>query len=1379
MSRGTCTCTAPAARGEDGSGRGREAGRFTLEDPRFQGGSVVLKASCGGRDYTTTAYVVPLAAITTIQDEGVRRLLGTQRHETVGFASFTLPVAAQPPTAPRVEVRIFEQDAEGQRTDLKGVSVAGTPFQVGVRAPGYVVRTVKVRGEDQTLLVPDPLKNTKPKDALAFDAILQDAYLPAGAGSYVIEATALDPSELTSVTGQTVVQVLREPGGSTESVPGRPGVIAARTTPRDGARGVSVSVFPALDFTEPVKNVGPESVRLVPVGCAPPPAESTSTGSTCSDSGASEDAPGPPVPLRILALKAGSPPESVELTGTEAPSPSVVSLTLQPLVSLSFGTRYRLELTSAIADEDGELLVPYASRFSTFLPEEVGQSKETDPPTVTGLVILGERGYVLETLHAGGVAGPQQSSLVRVYDVTDPVEPRDLTDPATGSIPREVIAFPPRDIAGEELLADDGSPTGEKLIAVATAPRTFYQVQGSDPYWTELKSTPANLFLYDVSDPDAKPRFAGAANLTNNVVDGIPNRLFMQKGRIYAATFPKGIQVVDIENLRSGFPEDAEPSGLDLIDLNKRLFAGGQNPGAVVLTIPVKDPTNGLNMPLNDLEAMDLQVWGVPRKVVAATGSRPQAGLVLADAVSPYFEVGETAPKPLWLGPLAKDGSSLEWGGAIALTKIADIPHALVGGTGVIAGAGSQTLLAIVDLSPVGPGLVPTGEPKPSPKVVAIVPLPKLNGVGDILLIGNTAIVSGAQGTSIDGQAGGAALVDFTDPENPQLSGYVTGVGSRLAHGANNILYSSNRKFIKTEAGEPGVRNAALGEVLFVRLAGYNPFGVDNDYRSESELKASFGVIPADKEVKRAEVDLLRDGVKVENLPVVQVGSDWETTLQKGRVFNPDSEYHVQFVVNRGEPEEGKSAPKQLRPAWLEFGGTEEVADDTKLDLVKLFNPTPRVSLSPVADPGPGRRVKVRLNGEVRDSLGPISHVAIDGRAVPVAPRSGSEPFVGTFTTEIDVGPQETLVLVHAMNSLGNLASDQGILTPVRDTNGLVTGRSWTPRGDLSPQDEDPRDHEFRIELKDKGQRGETVQVALDTGLETRRLTLRRAGTIFRSDPLFLVPEGFQAAATLPQELKDRIVRGQLGLKSKVLYAQNVEEEAAAVGALILDANGRTPIDSVQPSDAAAVKQALALAVGMSGTAGPQLTVELASLREDLTPASPTSFVPFEQSITLVRQSADPKAGAFNLYLSTEPILPVYPAETVDRAGFREHGVVASAFVRLRGPTGENIEAVGVPAEKAQWVVEDVRPLFVEGEERPRFFDVVVVTRFRGHPRRGVYGCHGATEASVVHEGVQGRDSPAGGRGRTIDPGGGTRPRADRVCSSSVGAPVRGRCGTR
>ncbi len=105
------------------------------------------------------------------------------------------------------------------------------------------------------------------------------------------------------------------------------------------------------------------------------------------------------MPLRILGVTAQG--QAVEIDDATSPSPLVVSLTLQPLVSLSYGTAYRLELTEGITDEDGEALVAYGSGFTTFLPEEVGQSNETDPPTVTGLAVLGERGYVVETLPSG------------------------------------------------------------------------------------------------------------------------------------------------------------------------------------------------------------------------------------------------------------------------------------------------------------------------------------------------------------------------------------------------------------------------------------------------------------------------------------------------------------------------------------------------------------------------------------------------------------------------------------------------------------------------------------------------------------------------------------------------------------------------------------------------------------------------------------------------------------------------------------------------------------------------------------------------------------------------------------------------------------------
>lgn len=788
--------------------------------------------------------------VEVVDDVGVKRLLAAERYPAVGFVNITLPAAAVPAPAPRVEIRVFREEASGARTDTGGVTVTGTPVQVGVRAKGYVVRDVKIRGESQTLRTPDPLKQTKPGDPLAFDVVLQDAFVPPSAGSYTISATALDPAELASVTGETVVQVLAEPGGGTVSVPGRPGVLAARTTPKDGAKGVSVAAFPQVSFTEPVRNVTSTTVRLVP------PA-------------------GDPVPLRILGVTAQG--QAVEIDDATAPSPLVVSLTLQPLVSLSYGTAYRLELTQGITDEDGEALVAYGSGFTTFLPEEVGQSNETDPPTVTGLAVLGERGYVLETLHAGGVAGPQQAGLVRVYDVTDPGEPRDLTDLATGSIARTLIAFPPRDIAGEEVRAQDGSLTGEKLIAVAAAPRTFYQTQGNEPYWTELKSTPSNLFLYDVTEPDQAPRWVGAANLTNGIVDGIPNRIAMREGRIYAATFNKGIQVVSIENLR--FP--TEPTGADLVTINKQLFAGGLNPSAVVLTIPVRDPANGPHVPLNDVKAGPLVVAELPRTVVLATGSRPAAGLVVADgqtAVLPPNAPPGTQPIPLWQGELRKQADRLDWGSAVALARVDDRPLALVGGYATLAGAGSQTALAVVDLTPMA-AKPPPGQVSVAPTVLGFVKLEGLQGVGDILLLGNTAIVSGGTGTKVDDQPGGAALVDLTDPENAVVTGLIPGIGSRMALDPNGMLLSSDRSFLKgTSTEASGVRTAALQSVSLITSVREDPVLLALDRTSLESQELSYRLIGVD-EGASAELEVLRDGELVKRLaaPVDATGRGTRT----------------------------------------------------------------------------------------------------------------------------------------------------------------------------------------------------------------------------------------------------------------------------------------------------------------------------------------------------------------------------------------------------------------------------------------------------------------------------------------------------------------------
>src|SRR3970282_2188564 len=80
------------------AGDGLEIGRLTFSAPWFTGGSVLLKATCGGRDYTGTAYVISGGAVEAIQDDGVKRLIGSGTYQTVGFVNITLPVAEGPKT---------------------------------------------------------------------------------------------------------------------------------------------------------------------------------------------------------------------------------------------------------------------------------------------------------------------------------------------------------------------------------------------------------------------------------------------------------------------------------------------------------------------------------------------------------------------------------------------------------------------------------------------------------------------------------------------------------------------------------------------------------------------------------------------------------------------------------------------------------------------------------------------------------------------------------------------------------------------------------------------------------------------------------------------------------------------------------------------------------------------------------------------------------------------------------------------------------------------------------------------------------------------------------------------------------------------------------
>jgi hypothetical protein len=990
-------------------------------------------------------------------------------------------------------------------------------------------------------------------------------------------------------------------------------------------------------------------------------------------------ATGPLVPVSLSGVGPGGPIDPVSQAGDE-----VTSLTIQPEAGLKYGTRYVLVLAPEIRDLDvvppgGKALERYETAFTTFGPEGIpGANPGGASP---GIVVLGDRAYLAEHFISGFV----WNGFVTAWDVSDPAAPLAVTTAMRHVTNRPV------DIAGQEEAGELGV---SRMLVVATA--------------SSHKARPSNLWLFDVSTdsvPDKDP--LGLMSVTNSGFDGYISRLAVKAPFAYTTTARRGpirgtIDVIDLRVARDMTPSRLEdPAGYFADQRAVNTDGEGANQQALVQSVTITPgPSPQIGPLFFDLEVADFTFEGRQAVVAVATGNlplvvaEPHVGALLARVPVQIVEDGQVV-------------AEMTYGGGLGLATIDDQRYAAVGGSGrVPGGTGNQMVLAVVNLD----------NPR-TPVTTGIVALPTEPSeyIQDVLVKDTTALVGTTQRVH---------LVNLANPAEPVFAGTITGVGGRLALGAGDLLFSSGHSWVGGTGSLTGIHAATLGSIALVQLSGPNPFGLDSQNRSKTDLDARFSVVPAGTEVVTAAVDLLRDGTRIEDIPVTAVGDHWESRIARGKVFNPDQTYGLQFVVNRGTPEEKRSAVKQLRPALLEFVDTQETTDDRLLDLVKLFNPTPKVSFRALGNPGPGRRVTATAVGDVSSTLGPIAKVALDGRLVDVTQTSsgtdGTGPFLGTFQTQVPLGPQVSQVTVHAMNALGNLASDSMVVVPLRDEAGAITGRQATDRPDLSAQDLDPAEYAFRIELKDRGQRGEQVRVGVETGVETKEVTLRRSGTRFRSDPLYLVPDGGELPATTPEALRKRILRGRLGQRLKILYAENVREEAAPVGALVVEGGARLPIDSIIPSDAAATRQVLGLMVGMSGAAGNAVTVTLSSLKGDLLPADPVLGNPTEQSVTLQQQASDPEAPGYDLYLSTESVLPVYPTEAVDRPGLREHGVVAGGFLRLSGPSGQSLEPVGVPAETVQWVVESVIPIFEGGTPpggpapTPRFFDVVVSTLVKG-----------------------------------------------------------------
>lgn len=829
-------------------------GQFVFYDPLFETGQQRIRAESAQGTFYATTFAVSELDSKIVTDDALTALVARGHFQNIAYANITLPPLTPPAPAPQVAIKVFTETG-GVRKDTKGIVIEGTPVIIGFTAKNGTVSGATINGVEYGVRV-DPLQGQPAAGGM--DAILDAPFVPAKAGSFTVTGTAqaaFGPPASSSLT----FRVIAAGGGTTTSVPGRPGVLSV--VPKAGASGVPVSTFVQLAFSEPVTHITAENVTLIgPDGAV-----------TVRMSGVAIGADGSPIPVDTV-------------TSTH----SVTSLTLVPEVGLRYDATYQIRLTDAIVDRDltanGEPnpqpLVPFTSSFTTFGPETLGGSLDT--PRGSGLVVLGDRAYFPETLYPGGTSAPNQTGYLRTYDLANPLQPEEIP-------PGWFINYPPRDIAGE-MDAD-----GRRTVAVATGPRTWFFLQGELVYYYDIQSSPSNLFVFDVTG-DA-PRWIGATNLTDNLMDGSPNRIVMKDGFVYAATNNKGIQVVDLEAAKEGFPEAGAPEN-DFVR-NGAIFKGGYNKAAVVNTIPVMEPAdahpgdlNAYFLPLVDLKVADYNVGGETKRLVVATGPRKQIALVIVD---PIF--GET----IWRGPIADATGSVEWGSAIATTTIDNRPIVLIGGLGV--GTSSTGVLAVVDLSPLALNALA------APAVLKIIAIP--HGVGDIVISGSTAILASSASAGSAG-AGVATLVDLTKPGDPRIVGTLTGVGSRLAL-AGGLLYSTDRSFIKglpTPLG--GVRTSALSDVTLISGVNPEPILVSAGEEVFQNTDLTYRLVPP-KVTDRAEVRIdVVGGGRVATIDAPGAENTGTVTWPKGTIVNTTQRYQASLYAE-AEGHEIQAIPRRLK----------------------------------------------------------------------------------------------------------------------------------------------------------------------------------------------------------------------------------------------------------------------------------------------------------------------------------------------------------------------------------------------------------------------------------------------------------------------------------
>jgi RHS repeat-associated protein len=725
-------------------------GTYTLWDPRYTGGQVTVEATLAqtGEKLQATAYEA------NPQDFNSTQL---RHYRNAAVANLLFPAEEPPPPQPVLDVvvaRVEKVPGEPGQPDktirhiVNGIVTVGMPLHIGLKPndPSTLLSEISVEIDGsgagyavvQDTLVPN------------FGFVLSGDFSFAAAGPHNIKARLARPFAPPFVRTETILVV--PPGGASNNpVSGRPLVITGRTVPKDGAKQVEASVLPELAFTEPLTNLrsaataGPANVVLEEV----------------------VNGVGTAVPIDLVGVdRQGS---VVTLVG---PSHEITSLTVKPRQLLKFGAKYRLVLnpqgssapiTELVhdldkadnGDPDPKALwaaspneAPYAAYAVTFdtagteaLPPQPGQMTFGSP----GIVVLGQRAYVVDTAPSGGRQGT-----VVVFDVEDPATPVKVDqDPAGYVVPRPV------DLAGVK----ESAVTGNRLLAVASA--------------SAGAPAPSSVYLFDMSE-DGKTKWIGASSLTSSALEGFIFRIALKGRHLYAATQRKGLQIVDMGLALQEFEPYLE-SASGQVNVRTKLSTDGQGFGqsAVVRTVSL-----GSNQQLRDVDVDDF---------VLGDGSQDDVAAVVGMEVTAppnvlWLARGGTGDL-LWQGGIAYASAQLLQGQVVSFGRVGLEGRRLlaVAGSGTVQGVGKGELVALLDV-----------DDPAQPVILSILELPAIVGAGGNAVPSQIQDLLFRDDLLIVGRSGGeAALVSVATPEQPRVVGKVAGLLGRLGLSEDGVLVST------------------------------------------------------------------------------------------------------------------------------------------------------------------------------------------------------------------------------------------------------------------------------------------------------------------------------------------------------------------------------------------------------------------------------------------------------------------------------------------------------------------------------------------------------------------------------------------------------------